>query len=100
MAAFPIVIEEPGRQRLAPLGRRGVGAPVGPLTKQRLDESLGLAVSPWRIGPSAPVAQSGAPTQPRKAIRDVAIAVVEYEDMQTKEATPSPWSGYPFLASA
>src|SRR5437588_12156994 len=23
-------------------------------------------------------------------------AVVEYEGMQTKEATPSPWSGYPF----
>ena len=45
-----IVVPQPGAQRSPPVARRLIRLDIGPLTQQRLNEALGLAVGPRRIG--------------------------------------------------
>jgi hypothetical protein len=66
MPPVPIVVVQPGRQGGLPLQRTGVGATIGPLAQQGLNEALRLAVGPGRVGAGAPMgdAQGGRPSPP------------------------------------
>lgn len=46
-----VVVVEPFRKSLPALLVRVIGACIGPLTEQRLDEALNLPVGLWTIGP-------------------------------------------------
>ena len=62
MRSLVVVVAQPSRK----VGGAGVGAAVrqgvGPLTQERLDEALGLAVGLGRVRPGADVAQAQEPT--------------------------------------
>src|SRR4029450_13092010 len=76
MRSLLIVVAQPSGQ----VGGAAVGAAVrqgvGPLTQERLDEALGLAVGLGRVGPGGDVARGQEPTHLAKEARDVARAVV------------------------
>src|SRR5258708_21796259 len=96
MRARPIVVVQPGGQRLGAVARRGIGAAVGPLAQEGLDEALGFGVRARGVGPGAEVAHTSTAAEAGKAIRAIPGAVIEYEGMRKREATSPPCSGYPF----
>src|SRR4029079_17436908 len=58
VATLPIVVVQPGGQRLGALSGAGIGAAVRPLAQQGLDKPLGLAVGARGIGPRTEVAHA------------------------------------------
>ena len=58
--------------------RRRIGADIGPLAEERLDEALRLAVRPRRVWPRGEMPErEGLPGRPKPA-RDIAAAVVTH----------------------
>lgn len=50
-----VVVVHPGLQLACSVVRTGIGEGTGPLAQERLDEPLGFAVGPGRVGPGAGV---------------------------------------------
>src|SRR5258707_11265892 len=70
MRARPIVVVQPGGQRLGAVARRGIGAAVGPLAQEGLDEALRFAVRARGVGPGAEVAHTSTAAEAGKKIPD------------------------------
>lgn len=62
MRPVPVVLVEPQRQVRGALHGRLIGTAVGPLAQRGLDEALGLAIGPWRIGAGAEMLEPEAAT--------------------------------------
>src|SRR4029079_9878175 len=76
VTTLPIVVVQPGGQRLGALSGAGIGAAVRPLAQQGLDKPLGLAVGARGIGPRTEVAHARAATEAPETRPDIAGAVV------------------------
>jgi hypothetical protein len=76
MWAMPVVAVEPRRQLCGALGRSRIGQRIGPFPQRGLDEALGLAVGPGRIGPGSEVLEPEPSAGPGKDAGAVARAVV------------------------
>jgi hypothetical protein len=95
MAALPIVVVQPGGQRLGAVPRAQVGPAVGPLAQEGLNEALGLAVGARGVGTGAEVADAGAPTEAREPIRDIAGAIVGQDAPDADPVPSKPRPGAP-----
>src|SRR5882672_7703669 len=76
MRSVMIVVAQPGPQRPGAFPGVRVGPGVGPLSQQRLDEALGLAVGARSIRTGAQVAATQAATGEAEELRQIGRAVV------------------------
>jgi hypothetical protein len=95
MAALPIVVVQPGRQRLSAVARAGVGAAIRPLAQEGLDEALGLAICPRGVGARAEMAHPDTATETGEAGGDIAGAIVGQDAPDADAVAPKPGSGAP-----
>src|SRR5215831_5271000 len=79
MRAVPVVAVKPSWQFGGSFFGSVVGLRISPLAKAGLNESLGLAVGLWRIGPGADVLEAEAPTGVLEGEGFVARAVVGHD---------------------
>src|SRR5215510_11907146 len=100
MVAMPVVVVQPTDHSGAAHGRGRVGATIGPLPQERLDEALGLAIGARRVRPSARVPESRALAGCRKDVGAVARAVVRHEPPDADAMAPKPGEGAPEKAHA
>src|SRR5262245_65916710 len=100
MVARPVVVVQPTDHSGAAHGRGRVGATIGPLPQERLDEALGLAIGARRVRPSARVPESRALAGCRKDVGAVARAVVRHEPPDADAMAPKPGEGAPEKAHA
>ena len=72
------------------MGRGSIGASVGPSSRHRLDEALGLAIGAWRVGPRENLADAVRLAERTEVVRAVAPSVVGEDafdpDSETREA--------------
>src|SRR2546425_12736011 len=71
MRSSAIVVLQPAGQHARSIGRRVVGAEIGPFAQQGLDEAFGLAVGARRVRPRATMRQMEGSTGRAKAPRQV-----------------------------
>src|SRR5258708_27305095 len=71
MRARPIVVVQPGGQRLGAVARRGIGAAVGPLAQEGLDEALRFAVRARGVGPGAEVAHTSTAAEAGQTLPEI-----------------------------
>src|SRR5258708_14451629 len=95
MRARPIVVVQPGGQRLGAVARRGIGAAVGPLAQEGLDEALRFAVRARGVGPGAEVAHTSTAAEAGKAIRDIPPAAIGEDPAHAGALPPEPSPGPP-----
>ena len=100
MVAMPVVVVQPTDHSGAAHGRGRVGATIGPLPQERLDEALGLAIGARRVRPGARVPEPRALAGRRKDVGAVARAVVCHEPPDTDAMAPKPGEGAPEKAHA
>jgi len=74
--SVPVVEMEPGSQGGQASAGVIVAGMVGPLPHRGLDEALGLAVGPWRIGPGEDVFEAELGSGPGKGVGDEAGPVM------------------------
>src|SRR5712691_2935723 len=95
MVAMPVVMVQPAVQGGTARGRAGVGAAIGPLAQQRLDEALRLAVGARRVGPGAEMAELGALAGRGEDVGEVAGAVVGHKAADPDAVAAKPGQGAP-----
>jgi hypothetical protein len=95
MAALPIVVVEPGRQRLGAVPRVRVGPAVGPLAQQGLDEALRLAIGARGVRAGAQMAHARTATEAGEPRRDIARAIVAQDAADADAVAAEPRPGAP-----
>src|SRR5512132_4612223 len=90
MATLPIVVVQPSEQRLGAVARSGIGAAVGPLAQQGLDEALGLAIGARSVRARPAVMHASAAAEAGKAIRDISRAVIRHHPADADAVPPEP----------
>src|SRR5215470_6931313 len=100
MVAMPVVVVQPTDHSGAAHGRGRVGATIGPLPQERLDEALGLAIGARRVRPGTRVPEPRALAGGRKDVGAVARAVVRHEPPDADAMAPKPGEGAPEKAHA
>src|SRR5256712_3156860 len=93
MRSSAIVVLQPAGQHARAIGRRVVGAEIGPFAQQGLDEAFGLAVGARRVRPRATMRQMEGATGRAKAPRQVGRAVVGEHAPDARPARPKPREG-------
>jgi hypothetical protein len=81
MGSPSIVSIEVVREAIGSLDGGGIGASVGPLSKQGLDEAFGFSVGSRSIGLSAQVSELKGLANVSEAVRDVARAVIRHDGL-------------------
>ena len=77
MGTVVIVLADPGPQRIGSQGRGSIGPAVGPAALERLDEALGLAVGPGRVGARLAVPQPSLLAKGLEGMGGVSLGVID-----------------------
>src|SRR5262250_2059890 len=95
MAAMPVVVVQPGAQ--CPRANRGrrIRATIRPLPQQALNEALGLAVRPRRVGPRPQLAHAVALAERGEDVTAVGEGVVGHESAHPNAVAAKPAQGPP-----
>src|SRR5262245_64693921 len=79
MGSLAVVITHKRTKCAASVSRRRVRDRIRPFAQQRLDEALGLAIRPRRIGARAQMPHAEGVTSGAKYPRDVAAPVIRHD---------------------
>ena len=90
VGAVVVVVVQPGVDGLAALAGAGIGSGVGPFAQGGLDEALGLAVGPGRVGPGAQMPEAGVGAGVAEIVRAVGRAVVGHDALDGDAVAAEP----------
>lgn len=76
MRTVPVVLVKPWEEVQPTLLGSLVGAGIGPFPQSGLNEALGLAISPWCVGPCTTMSQTQAAAESPEGARQVSRAIV------------------------